>query len=301
MNILLDSLIDGTLDTLKMIPLLLIVFIALEFLEFKYGKELNNKVKLSGKLGPIVGAILGVIPQCGISVLAVGFYSKSLITLGTLISIFIATSDEAIPILLAKPTEVKLVLPLILTKLVLGVILGYLIDFIFGKSQRFKLKSISNFNCNYDCCHSHNHSHDNCDESNHYNKYIVLINSLKKLIKISFYIFIITFILNIIFELKEITSFLDISSNHIVPQILITSLVGLIPNCATSVALVEVFLRNGIVFSSLIAGLSSNAGLGLLILFKNKKNRKPAFNITILLYICAVTSGFLSILLQHFI
>lgn len=301
MDILLDSLLDGALDTLKMIPLLLIVFIVLEFLEFKYGKELNNKVKLSGKLGPLIGAILGVIPQCGISVLAVGFYSKNLITLGTLTSIFIATSDEAIPILLAKPTDVKLVLPLILTKLALGIILGYLIDFMFGKSSNFKLKSINNFNCNYDCCHSHNHSHDHCDEANHHSKYTIFINALKKVIKISSYIFIITCVLNIIFELKEISSFLEVTSNNIVPQILITALIGLIPNCATSVALVEVFLRQGIAFSSLIAGLSSNAGLGLLILFKNKENRRPALNITILLYISAVISGFLSMIVQYLI
>lgn len=310
MEILIDSFLDAFMDTIKMLPLLFIVFLIMESLEAKYGDELNHKIKKAGKLGPLIGSILGVIPQCGISVLAVGFYSKNLITIGTLISIFVSTSDEAIPLLLAKPNQVKLVAPLIVTKLILGIVLGYSVDFIFRNSSKLKLKPMNNFNivsCSHNCSCSHKDIKKTSITSDENNKNIkvdfkrLVITCLKKLFEISLYIFLITFVLNIIFEIKEISSFIQISSKHNFLQIILTSLVGLIPNCATSVALIEVFIRGGLTFSALVSGLSSNAGLGLLILFKDKKNIKKAFYITLILYVVSVIGGLLSTLIFNFI
>lgn len=291
---LLDSLLDALMDTLKMIPLLLVVFLVLEFIEHKNENLLKGDFKITKNLGPIIGAILGIIPQCGISVLAVGFFSKKMISIGTLISIFIATSDEAIPILFATPSSASTVLPLILTKLVLAIIIGYIIDFIFDRTSFFEIEAIESFDEIHTC------AHEKCTDRKSKN-YTILYNAIKRTLTICVYIFIVTAIFNIIFEIKELNSLIELSNHNLIPQILFISLVGLIPNCATSVALVDVYLRNGIVFSSLIAGLSANAGLGLLVLYKDKTNRKKALRLTLLLYVCAVLCGLITYLVFSFI
>lgn len=281
------SLLDALTDTLKMIPLLLVVFLVLEYFEQKNQDFLNSKLKITRSLGPIIGALLGLIPQCGISVLAVGFFSKKMISIGTLMSIFIATSDEAIPILFAKPSSVGVVLPLMVTKLVLAIIVGYIIDLLFHKSSYFEIEPLNSFETSCTCDH-----HNNTDSK--IDGYKILYGTLKRTFTISLYIFFITSIFNIIFELKGLNSIVELSNSNIYLQILFISLVGLIPNCATSVALVEVYLRNGIIFSSLIAGLSANAGLGLLVLYKDKLNRKKALRLTLLLYASAVLCGLIT-------
>ncbi|SHK02810.1 hypothetical protein SAMN02745248_01584 [Hathewaya proteolytica DSM 3090] len=294
---IIDSFKDALMDTVKMLPLLIAVFTIFEYLEIKNQHRVDSAFKVSKKYGPIIGAILGVIPQCGISVLAVSVYSKNAISIGTLISIFISTSDEAIPMLLAMPKSVSMVIPLIATKLILGIVIGYIVDLIFKNKDYFKINPIDNVNSAH-CCNTCSCDHDQQSEKTAIKPYTVLNNALKRTATICIYIIIVSFVLNLIFELKALDSIIKYSSSMVVPQILFTSLIGLIPNCATSVALVDVFLRGGILFSSLIAGLSSNAGLGLLMLFKVKNNRKKAMRITFLLYFSALLCGFATYLVQ---
>ncbi|MFX0548602.1 putative manganese transporter [Hathewaya histolytica] len=305
MHILIHSFLHGIEDTLKMLPLLFIVLFLMEFLEIKYGKTLNDNIKKAGKLGPLIGSLLGVIPQCGISILAVGFFSERLISLGTMMAVFISTSDEAIPLLISNPKQAKTILPLILTKLVLGIIVGYSVDFIF-KNHNINIKNIKNLNLDNHCFCSHDesshiHNHDNkhnkdlhIREHDHINLKHIFIHTLKKLFKIALYIFVVTFLLNIILEMKELSSILKISSGNTIIQIFFSSLIGLIPNCATSIALVEVFSIGSLSYSALISGLSSNAGLALILLFKERQNRKSALLITLILYVSAVICGLLT-------
>lgn len=309
MHILIHSLTHALEDTLKMIPLLFIVFFLMEYLESKYGNKFNNTIKQAGKLGPLLGALLGIIPQCGISILAVGFYSERLITLGTMISVFISTSDEAIPLMISNPKDAKTVLPLIITKLVLGVLIGYSIDFIFKKNTKLALNPIKDLEVSpCDCCieesvhfhsqnHDHHHGHTPSDfntEEDHTSIGHIFKHSGKKLLKVTLYILIVTFILNILLEIKELSSLIDIGSRNLTLQILISSLIGLIPNCATSVALVSVYSMGTLSYSALISGLSANAGLALILLFREKENRKSAIYITLVLYLSAIICGFLT-------
>lgn len=312
MHILIHSFIHALEDTVKMVPLLFVVFFLMEYLETKYGNKFNNKIKKAGKLGPLLGAFLGIIPQCGISILAVGFYSQKIITLGTMISVFISTSDEAIPLLISNPKHAKTVLPLIFTKLILGVLIGYSVDLLFKKNSKLTLKPIKYLELNTcNCCtvesviesvhinneplNKHNNTcNDSLDKDVHNSIKHILICSFKKLFKIALYILIVTLILNVILEIKELSSLLNIGSKNLTLQILISSLIGLIPNCATSVGLVSVYSIGSLNYSALISGLSANAGLALILLFKEKENRKPGFYITLILYISAVICGLLT-------
>ena len=125
------------IDSFKMIPLLLIIYIGIELIEYKYGNKIREIMQKSGAWGPLVGALLGSLPQCGISVVVAALYTQRLATIGTLLAVFLSTSDEAIPVILAQPSGVKTIVPLILIKIFIGLVGGYLVDFIFRKINLF--------------------------------------------------------------------------------------------------------------------------------------------------------------------
>lgn len=266
-----EILIDALVDTAKMIPLLVFIYIGIELIEIKLGDKMTEKVKSAGKAGPAIGAGLGCVPQCGFSVMATALYTKRAVSVGTLLAVYISTSDEAIPVILAQPNKVNLILPLIITKIIIAIIAGYGINLI--------LKIMNSASPHEEVCatshgESHVHScecHDNTDSVNIKQlAYHALIHASKVFI----FIFTVTVIINfIIFKVGEDhlgTLFLG----HSIFQPVISSFIGLIPNCAASVAITEVFLKGGISFGSAIAGLSSSAGLGLLILLKENHNIK---------------------------
>ncbi|MCH5172102.1 MAG: arsenic efflux protein [Erysipelotrichales bacterium] len=267
-NIILDALIDS----LKVLALIVVVYVLLALLEKKISKRIEN----NHKLNPLIGALFGLIPQCGFSVVASDLYLKRHITMGTLVAIFIACSDEAVPIFLSNPHKILMVLPLILIKFVIGFVVGFIIDFIYTKST----KDVKHHHeeCEHEeeihvgCCH-HVIEEEKHESKFHEYFFHPLIHSLK--------IFAYILVVNILFGLlvyfvgeNSISSFLE-NSSYFTP--LIAVLVGLIPNCASSVILSDLYLTNCITFGSCVAGLICNAGLGFVILFKNKKNLKNNF------------------------
>ncbi len=258
-----DSLIDAILDTLKIIPFLFISYLIMELLEHKIDSK--RILKKCHKFGPFIGSILGIIPQCGFSLLGSNLYAVRVISLGTLFSIYLSTSDEMLPILIANNTETSIILRILFVKFAVGFLFGLLVDLIIRKKEN----NIHEL-CTHDNCH--------CEDS-------IIKSSVIHTLKISLYLFIITFILNMI-DISSIANNL-ITNNKILSPI-IFSILGLIPNCATSVVITELYINKVILFGTCIGGLLSSSGMGILVLFKENKNLKE--NILILLTLITIST-----------
>jgi len=269
-----DIIIDTLLDTIKLIPFLLIAFIIIEYIEHKLSNKSKNIISKSNKLGPILGSILGIIPQCGFSVIATNLYFTRIISLGTLIAIYLSTSDEMLPILISEKVDIKLILLILSIKLIVGIIFGYLIDLIFRNKKK---------ETTYDICEK---EHCHCDETGNIFK-SAIIHTIHTLI----YLLIIIFILNILFSYLDsyLISKIFLKDSYFGP--FITSLIGLIPNCGSSIALTELFIKDAISFADMIAGLLTNSGVAILVLFRNNKNIKENLTIISITYIIGVLVG----------
>lgn len=267
-----EIILDTIIDSLKIIPFLLIAFLIIELLEHKLTNKNKKIITKSKKIGPIIGSLLGIIPQCGFSVMATNLYITRIITLGTLISIYLSTSDEMLIILLSAKVEITQIIKILLIKLFFGIIYGIIIDKILRKKEETQ---------NYEIC---NEEHCDCNQG-------IIISSIKHTIHITIFIFIITLILNIIMNYlkKDYLSKIFLTNTIFGP--FITSLIGLIPNCSASVILTELYINNSITLASLIGGLLTGAGTSLLVLIKNNKNIKENINIILLLYFLGAISG----------
>lgn len=286
MQEILEVLQDTAIDTIKLLPFLFITYLIMEYIEHKTSNKVKDVIKKSGKFGPLLGAIVGIFPQCGFSVSATNLYAGRVITLGTLISVYLATSDEMLPILLTEAVPAGTIFTILGIKLVLGIVAGFIIDFVIRmfrkekvEEQEEKIEEI----CEHEHCH--------CEEG-------IVTSAIKHTLNITIFIFFITLVLNgIIAYIGEDTIAHFISKNVILGPI-VAGLIGLIPNCASSVILTELFISNVISMPVLISGVAVNAGVGLLVLFKTNKNAKENLKIVGLLYIIGVLAG---IILELFI
>lgn len=272
-EILLDTLIDG----LKLLPFLLVTFFIMEYIEHKFSKKSKDKIVKAGKIGPLIGSLLGAVPQCGFSVMATNLYATRIITVGTLISIYLSTSDEMLPILLSEKANIKVIISILLIKIIIGMLFGFIIDLIIRKKDDGKTYEIKDF-----CLEEH------CDC-----EHGIIKSSIKHTFSILIFIVTITFILNIAMYYlgEEYISKLFLKDNIFSP--FISSLIGLIPNCGASVILTELYLNNCLSLASCISGLLTGSGVALLVLFKVNKNRKDNFKILITLYLIGVFCGVL--------
>lgn len=280
LDTLLDSLLDSLKDTALMIPFLFGVYILIEYMEHASSDKIEKAFKKLGPFGPVGGAVIGTIPQCGVSAAAANLYTGRVISLGTIIAVFLATSDEAIPMIIANPSKISVLWKLIVFKIVIAVLAGIIVDIIC--KIYYKNKSIDNDNHFHELC-------ENCGCEEHG----ILYSALMHTINITIFVFVITLLLNLAIVLvgeNTIAKFM-MSDNFFQP--FVSALVGFIPNCASSVIITQLYLEDGILsFGSAIAGLCTSAGLGLLVLFKtNKKHMKKNFLICGILYITAVLSG----------
>lgn len=272
-----DAILDSLIDTVKLIPFLLITYIIMEFIEHKTSHKTKDAIKKSGHFGPLIGGILGVVPQCGFSAAASSLYSARIITLGTLIAVFLSTSDEMLPILISEAVDVRIILSILGIKLVIAVIVGFIIDLFFRKKfetseDKPEIKDL----CEHEHCH--------CEHG-------IFKSALKHTINITLYIFIISLLLNIIIYFIGEDNLAHILSSTPIIGPIIASLVGLIPNCASSVIITQLYLSNVLNFATMIAGLLVNTGVGLLILFRTNKDLKENIKITVLLFAIGVIFG----------
>ena len=265
-----EIIYETLLDTLKLIPFLLLTFLLIEVIEHK----INNKkiITKAGKFGPFIGSLLGAFPQCGFSASITNLYATRIVTLGTLISVYLSTSDEMLPILLSHNVEINIIIKILSIKVLIGMLCGFLIDFILRKKEQIKIEEL----CEDEHCH--------CEHS-------IILSSLKHTFSIVSFILLISFVLNFSFEYfgEETISKLFLKNN--IFSSFISSLIGLIPNCASSVIITELYLNNTITFGSCMAGLLTGSGIGILILFRINKNMKENIKILLTIYSIGVVSG----------
>lgn len=270
---LLHSLEHAVKDTLIALPLLFLAYLLMEFLEHKASGKMEGALKKIGPVGPLIGAPLGCIPQCGFSTSASNLYTAGLITEGTLISVFLATSDEAFVVLLSAPNAFFEILKLLVTKIIIGVFAGILVD-LFLKSSH--IRKINVEMCK-DC---------GCEEESG-----ILKPAVKHTLKMLIFIFIINLLLGFAMELLGDEAISRMLLSNSIFQPFITALVGLIPNCAVSAVITKLYVAGHLSFGSAIAGLCSGAGIGLAVLFKANPIKRENIRITVTLYIIAVLSG----------
>lgn len=285
-------LIHSIIDAIKIFPIVFIVYLIIEYLEKSESKKPKLKKVLVGRFSPIFSALIGVIPQCGFSIVATKFYQKGLIYLGALIAVFVATSDEALPILFSRAISgdaswVKF-LTLIGVKVVYAIVVGFVINLFVSKKQIDLSQEVEVPEHSDGCC-----GHEIGEKSQNFGQFI--IHPLLHSVKIVLYIFAVNFLISVIIDLVIGEDRLSaILINAKIFQPLICAGIGLIPNCAVSVALAELYCDNLLSFSGVIAGLTANSGLGLLVLFKDRKNIKKAVFITLVMFIVAVIIGYLT-------
>ena len=282
-----DWLADAIIDSFHVLPLLFIVFLIIEIVEFFYAEKINDFMKNSEKSAPAIGSLAAIIPQCGFSVIASTLYIRKFITKGTLIAIYLATSDEAIPILLAEPSQMHYVLPIIGVKIVIAIVAGYLIDFILKDDKYIAITPKHEDNCEHceddGCCH---HS------VSRRRKRDLIYHPLHHTCNIFVFILIITVILNFLINLYSNHEFLHviIAKFKFIEPILM-AFIGLIPNCATSIAITMLLIKGSISFGAAIAGLLSNAGLGILVLLRHNENIKDTAKIISILLVISIVCG----------
>ncbi len=287
---MIDIVLDTLIDSIKMLPFLLISYIIIEYIEHAKSHKIKDMLKRSGRFGNIVGALLGCIPQCGFSVTASNLYAGRVITLGTLMAVFLATSDEAIPILLANPGSIPDILKILAVKLLIAIIAATIIDILVKKNIEKKEHHVHSVE--EDEKEIDEHIHEMCSDCD-CEEHGIFRSAIKHTINIFIYVTVFSFILNIIIYLigEERLSSLLLTGSIFQP--LIVSLVGMIPNCASSVLLTELYLAGNISFASIIAGLSAGAGIGLVVLFKVNKDKKENIKIAALMYSIGAISGIL--------
>ena len=278
-----EWLADAIIDSFHILPLLFIVFFIIELIEYFYADKINSFMKKSEKAAPLIGSLAAIIPQCGFSVIASTLYIRKFITKGTLIAIYLATSDEATPILLANPTHIHFVVPVICIKIVIAVLAGYLIDFVLKDNKYIPIIQEADNEEDEGCCH---HS------VSKRRKRELICHPLKHTFNIFIFILIITIILNFAIAVYAEHAVLHILLGKVkILEPVITAFIGLIPNCAVSIALTMLLIKGSISFGAVMSGLLSNAGLGILVLFRHNENIKDAMKVTGLLLLISIAAG----------
>ncbi len=276
-----DAILDAFLDTLKIFPFIFVIYVLIELLEHKTSFSQDHE-RLQGDFAPLIGAATGIIPQCGFSVMAAKLYDKGLIRTGTLLAVFLATSDEAFIILLSSGTYSGVIVPLVLIKLVVAVLVGYAANLILPdeklKSNRLSAEDIHAFSCGRE--------HEGKSEIKVY-----FIDPLLHSLNVALYLLIVNVVLGcIIYAVGEDTiSSLIIGGPYFQP--LIAAAIGLIPNCASSVIITQTYIDGFMLFGSCVAGLCANAGLGFVVLLKNRKKLKRNILLIVVTYVISVAVG----------
>ena len=277
---MIDVILETLIDALKMTPILFLAYLFMEFLELKAGEKLNKTVAKVGYAGPLIGSLLGAVPQCGFSGAVAGFYSAKIVTLGTMIAVFMSTSDEMLPILLSSDVELMVILKILAYKIVGACLCGFIIDMALRLLKRNREASSSHI---HDFCEQ---EHCDCEEN-------ISLSALKHTLKVLVLIIIVSFVLNTIFEFFGKDFLHDNFVTLPVVSEIIAGIVGLIPNCSVSVLITELFVEGVISPGAMFSGLMTNAGVGLLVLFRLNKNMKENIFITLLLLVSGIVFGML--------
>ena len=293
-------------DTLYLIPFLWVTYLAMEWLEHKTGGRTQDAIRHAGAAGPIVGAFLGVVPQCGFSAAAATLYAGRVITLGTLFAVFLSTSDEMLPIFLAEAVPANTILSIMGAKVVIGMVMGFIVDAVLRLARRDKdhlriheLCEQDQCGCNHDCrtCEAaperayehhddveHTHSHGHGWKG-------ILLSATKHTVQVTLFIFVITIVLNIVLETVGEEALARLLGDNPAFSVFATALVGLIPNCAASVVIAQLYVEGVLGAGAMLAGLLVSAGVGLLVLVRANRPWRQNAAIIALLYVIGVFWG----------
>ena len=280
-------------DTLYLIPFLFVTYLAMEWLEHKAGDKAEEAVRRAGAAGPVVGALVGIVPQCGFSAAAATLWAGRVITLGTLFAVFLSTSDEMLPIFLAEQVAPMTILKIMGVKLMIGMVMGFVVDAVIRLARRDREKLRIHELCERDCCHcngdcetceqqpelAYDFEHDE-EHGHHHEGGSILRSALKHTVQVTVFIFIITLVLDGALELVGEDALAAFLGSNPVLSVLGSALVGLIPNCAASVVIAQLYVEGALGAGAMMAGLLVSAGVGLLVLFRT--NRGLSQNLIVL-------------------
>lgn len=270
-----DVILDTLVDVVKLLPFLFLTYIVMEYLEHKTGDKTAALVRKAGKFGPVIGGFLGIVPQCGFSAAASNLYAGRVITLGTLMAIYLSTSDEMLPILISEQAPIGTILKILLGKAAIGIVAGLVIDLLLrGRNKE-----------------EHEHIHDMCEQEHCHCEKGIVRSALSHTLQISLFILVITFALNLILFFVGEDALAGLIQNRRFAGPLLAGLVGLIPNCAGSVVITQLYLEKIIGIGAAFAGLLTGSGVGLLVLFRVNHDRKENLKILGLLYVIGVAAG----------
>lgn len=258
-----DILLDAVVDSVKLLPFLFLTYLLMETLEHHAGGKVQSRIRTAGKVGPVWGGLLGVVPQCGFSAAASSLYAGRVITVGTLLAIYLSTSDEMLPVLISESVPLAVIAKILGMKAAIAIISGLAIEYIYVRVLKRQEKEMDiHVVCEEEHCH--------CEDG-------IFVSALKHTLKIFFYIFLISLVLNLVIELVGEAALAGIFTGMPVVGELIAALVGLIPNCASSVVITELYLDGIIGAGAMMSGLLVNAGVGILVLLRlNRDGRQNA-------------------------
>lgn len=316
MDLFVDVLADSVIDTLKLIPFLLVTYLAMEALEHFASNKVREAVERAGTAGPVVGALLGALPQCGFSAMAATLFSGRVVTAGTLVAVILSTSDEMIPVFVAHQEPASRMLSIIAIKVVLGIVAGLLLDVALrllhragdGHAHIHELCEREHCHCeeadeldddeghdgrgdhdehaqHLEHAHHHGHSH------SHHGAWGIVRSACVHTIQVTAFIFLISLLFGLIIEGLGVDSIRSMLAYHPVRATFIAALVGLIPNCGASVAIAELFLDGTLATGPMLAGLLSSGGVGLLVLWRTNADARQNVYVTLLVYGVAVLAG----------
>ena len=279
-----EALQDALLDSTKVFPFLFLACLLMEYIGHQTGKSHEKRMQRLGKYGPLFGGLLGILPQCGFSSAVSDLYARRAVTLGTLLSVYLSTSDEMLPILISRAASPALIFQILFLKASVGILSGLLADCIIRRKSAGQ--KIQGFYEKGSCCH--------CEGGG------IWSGALRHSLSILMFLFVITSVLNYVilhFGEDRLAGFL---LNRPVWGEALAGLIGLIPNCAASVLMTELYLEGGMSFSAMMSGLFVGSGVGILVLFRENRGRwKENIGIVGLLYGVGVAAGWAVLLVEH--
>ena len=277
MELLMDVVLDAAVDPLKLLPFLFLTYLAMEALEHHAGERSEEAVRKAGSLGPVVGAVLGVVPQCGFSAAASTLFAGRVITVGTLLAVFLSTSDEMLPILIAEQAPLSLIGQVLLIKVAVAIVVGFVVDALVRLAKRDG--------------DGHIHIHELCEQEHCDCEDSVLVSAVTHTLQVTLFIFRVALVLGFVIEWVGPEALASFMSQNPALSVVAASLVGLIPNCAASVAITELYLEGALGFGAMMGGLLVSAGVGLLVLFRTNRPMGLNFAITGVLLAVGVAFG----------
>lgn len=289
MELIVHVLEHSLWDTLELVPFLLITYLAMEAIEHSASAHVQAAVKRSGKAGPVVGAILGALPQCGFSAMAATLYAGRVVTAGTLVAVILSTSDEMVPVFLAHQEPPARLLAILGVKVAVGVAVGLLVDV----ALRFWHRAGDGHLHIHELCER---EHCHCDDEGHghehgHGRWAILRSALVHTVQVTFFIYVVTFVFGLVIELVGQDALGALLADHPVRATFVAALVGLIPNCGASVAITELYLDGVLGAGPMLAGLLASGGVGLLVLWRTNADARQNAAITAFVYAAAVAVG----------